>query len=332
MTMTACLSTTARSMETPDAPPPFVPHALHDAGRCWPETNCYVDLWIELIASLGQPPEAALGFTVGQAFEGDQFTFSKMPPEDLRRLYGLTVHELSMYRTLEDHVASQLACGRIVVMEVDAFWLPDTAATTYRRDHRKTTIAVDTIDRARAQCSYFHNAARGRLDGEDYRGAFRLRPAFRAQPDLLPPYVEIVVCDRESADPGAIRDVAMSLLAGHLRRIPARNPFAAWAAVFDAQVDALIAEPDRFHDHAFHFTRLAGANFELLGSHAAWLAPDALTEVVQACDEIAQTAKRLQFRLARAVARRRHDNCADCLDALAAAHDRAIGGLVRHVS
>src|SRR5437764_1654107 len=43
-------------------------HALHDETRDWPETNCYVDLWIELLAARGFAPEAALGFTLTQDF------------------------------------------------------------------------------------------------------------------------------------------------------------------------------------------------------------------------------------------------------------------------
>ena len=31
----------------------WVPHRLHGPDRMWPETNCYVDLWIELLHALG---------------------------------------------------------------------------------------------------------------------------------------------------------------------------------------------------------------------------------------------------------------------------------------
>ena len=64
----------------------FVPHRLHDAGRRWPETNCYVDLWIEVLAALDEVPEAAFGHAVCQRFGEDQFTFSKVPIEDLIRV------------------------------------------------------------------------------------------------------------------------------------------------------------------------------------------------------------------------------------------------------
>ncbi len=310
----------------------FVPHRLHDAGRCWPETNCYIDLWIEVLAALDEVPEAAFGHAVCQQFGDDQFTFSKMPIEDLRRLYGLIVQELSIYRPLDQHVALHVECGHIVLMEVDAFYLPDTQATTYRRGHTKTTIAIDAIDRARREAGYVHNAARGVLAGEDYLGALRLRPEFVSQPDILPPYVEIVERQAAARDPGARHMVALDILRGHLSRRPQLNPFSAWRTAFDRHLDALLSGSVSFDDYAFHFPRLAGANFELLGSHATWLAAEPLGEVAEACGRMAQACKVLQFRLARAVARRRPDPCGDCFDSLEADYERVIGGLDRHLS
>ncbi|HHV70630.1 MAG TPA: DUF1839 family protein, partial [Ochrobactrum intermedium] len=77
------------------APDRYTPHALHAQTRIWPETNCYVDLWIEVLATLGVAPEAMLGFTLTQDFEGDQFTFFKVPLEDLEALYGVRATELA---------------------------------------------------------------------------------------------------------------------------------------------------------------------------------------------------------------------------------------------
>ena len=310
----------------------FTPHRLHDAGRCWPETNCYVDLWIEVLASLDEIPEAAFGHAVCQQFGEDQFTFSKMPIEDLRRLYGLVVQELSIYRSLEQHAALHVGRGRIVLMEVDAFYLPDTLATTYRRSHTKTTIAVDAIDTARQRAGYFHNAAYGSLAAEDYLGALRLRPEFLSQPDILPPYVETVERQAATGDPGSRRAVALDILRGHLARCPGANPFSAWHAAFGRHVDSLLSGSVAFDDYAFHFPRLAGANFELLGDHAEWLAADALGEVADACRRMAQACKVLQFRLARAVARHRPDPCGECFDSLVADYERVIGGLRRYLS
>ena len=312
----------------------FARHRLHDPQRCWPETNCYVDLWIELLSSLGQTPEAGLGFTVAQGFEEDQFGFSKFAIDDLRVLYGLDVRELSIYRTLEQHARTHLGRGGVVLIEVDAFHLPDTAATSYRRTHAKTTIAVDTIDAAARTCGYFHNAARGVLAGEDYLGAFRLDPDHdpdhASKPAPLPPYVELVTRPAEPRPPASLRQAALDLLGRHLSRAPRRNPFSAWRDAFGAHLEELLSAPSLFHDYAFHFPRLAGSNFELLGDHAAWLAADELRDAVEACRRVARQAKVLQFRLARSVARRRADPCAECFDELERGYEHAIRALSRY--
>jgi hypothetical protein len=82
-------------------PTTYKPHALHDPERRWPQTNCYVDLLIEIMATTGHDPIAAFGFTVAQDFEGDQFTFFKFPTADLQRLAGLDIQELALFDRLE---------------------------------------------------------------------------------------------------------------------------------------------------------------------------------------------------------------------------------------
>ena len=42
-------------------PASYARHPLHDDDRDWPETNCYTDLWLELLHALGVDPVAALG-------------------------------------------------------------------------------------------------------------------------------------------------------------------------------------------------------------------------------------------------------------------------------
>ncbi len=72
------------------------------------ETNCYVDLWSKSSMRLGLAPEAMLGFTLTQDFEGDQFTFFKVPLEDLEALYGVVATELAIFDTVENHVEMQI--------------------------------------------------------------------------------------------------------------------------------------------------------------------------------------------------------------------------------
>ena len=104
---------------------PYVPHPLHDGARDWPETNCYVDLWIELLHGRGLVPEAMLGFTLRQDFEGDQFTFFKPPADELERLYGIDIHEMQPYRPLPWQIAEQIARDRTIIVELDSWYLPE---------------------------------------------------------------------------------------------------------------------------------------------------------------------------------------------------------------
>src|SRR5258706_9838756 len=96
----------------------WTPQRLHDGERIWLETNCYIDVWAELLPALGHPADAALAFTVLQDFEGDHFTFFKFPLEDLQTLFGLSVQELAIYDTVEVHTLEQLRRGRPVLIEV----------------------------------------------------------------------------------------------------------------------------------------------------------------------------------------------------------------------
>lgn len=110
------------------------------------------------IAALGHDPNAMLGFTVTfQDYEGDQATFSKVPTDDMERLFGLRLLELAVFDRLEAHVAEQCARGRIVVVEVDGHFLPDTLGVSYRVTHPKTTIGITRIDPERRRLDYFHN-------------------------------------------------------------------------------------------------------------------------------------------------------------------------------
>ena len=211
-------------------PATWKPQALHSGERVWLETNCYIDVWAELLPALGYPAEAALAFTVRQDFEGDHFTFFKFPLEDLETLFGLAVQELAIYDTLEGHTLEQLGRGRPVLIEVDSHWLPD-AGPTYRKGHVKTTVAAIAIDPAARRFGYFHNTGYHVLEGEDYDGLFRKSAA----PDALFPYVEFVKRDGRALQGAALVLRSLDVLRGHLKHRPASNPVAAWRAAMPAQ-------------------------------------------------------------------------------------------------
>ena len=112
----------------------FVPDALHAADRDWTETNCYVDLWIEVLHALGLDAGAAGACTLSTRFEGDQWTFLKYPPEDLRALYGIEVSELNVWRPVLDHVVEHLALGNLLTVEV-AGWYKSSSKPSGSRIH-----------------------------------------------------------------------------------------------------------------------------------------------------------------------------------------------------
>jgi Domain of unknown function (DUF1839) len=306
----------------------FRPHALHQGERVWTETNCYVDLWIELLHGFGLDPHAALGFTVLQGFEGDQLTFAKFSLEDLSRLYGLQVQELAIYDSLEDRVFEQTQRGHVVITEVDAFYLPDTRATTYRNGHSKTTIGVDYIDQDARRLGYFHNTGYYVLDGENYDGLFHRLPALAGNPDLLFPYVEFVKHAKPALTGAALAGASVQLLSGHLAHRPARNPISEWRAAFPGHVDTIIARGNAyFHLYAFNTMRQLGLNFEMLSKYLLWLREqgfDVPANMPADAQRIASEAMVMQFRLARASMRGRPDLCGDSFDILESAYDRVV--------
>ncbi|SHE94499.1 protein of unknown function [Kaistia soli DSM 19436] len=307
------------------------PHALHDGARHWPETNCYVDLFIELVGALGFEVEAMFGFTVTQDFEGDQFSFFKVPVDDLEVLYGLRVQELAIFDRLEGHVVEQLGRGRVILVEVDGYFLPDTGGVSYRVQHTKTTVGITHLDVAARRMRYFHNGSFFALEGADYDGIFG--PGGSAKnADALFPYVEFVKLPAEDAPRIDTLAVAKRLLTRHLARRPAANPIRAYGDALAAHLaDLGTRAPDYFHVYAFNTLRQLGANFELLASHLAWLTGHGeagLARAEAAALDIAASAKVMQFKLARAMARSRYDGLDGLIEPMAAAYDIAIGELV----
>ena len=309
-------------------PETYRPHALHDAERMWPETNCYVDLWIEVLNAFGAAPEAMLGFTLVQDFEGDQFTFFKVPLEDLETLYGIRCTELAIFDRVEDHVATQIARGRLCLVEMDSFYMPDTRGVAYRQEHGKTTVAINRLDVAERRLDYFHNAGFFRLEGEDFDGLFHRNDG----PEDLPflPYTEFAKFPEQRADEAHLRREARRLLSLHFARRPAENPVAAFAKVFPQQVEAVADRPfGFFHKYAFNTLRQVGANFELAGSHLDWLGTD--KDAADAARKISETAKSVQFQLARAVTRRKFDPLATALDPAIEAWDHLMARLATRI-
>ncbi len=284
----------------------YRPHALHGSERTWAETNCYVDLWIEVLHALGLEPLAAAAFTLSTDFEGDQWTFFKFPPEDLRLLFGLEVAEFNAWRPLLDHVEEQLELGRLLIMDADAWFLPDTQGVSYQLAHVKTAMVPNDIDRGGRRLGYFHNAGYFELEGDDFDGIFRL--GHSADPIALPPYVETVRLDRMRTDPDDLVRGSIALTRAHLARRPLDDPMRRFEQRLERDADWLGSQDiETFHLYAFGTCRQCGASAELAASFVDWLNehdPDAggaddLRRAASAFRTVATTAKALQFSLAR---------------------------------
>lgn len=305
-------------------------HPLHRGERAWPESNCDLDLWIELLHAAGFEPLAALPVALTADFEGDQWTFVKMDRADLRGLFGIEVIELTIWRPLLAHVEEQLALGRAVVPEVDAYFLPDTAGTSYRAEHVKTSIGIQAIDPGAKRLGYFHNAGYYELSREDFDGVLRVG----ADPASLPPYVEVAKLGTHPPLTGrALVEAASALLDDCVARRPSGNPFRRYAPRLAEDLASLAgASIDEFHRYAFAGIRQAGAAFELAAASLRWLDRHAggsadRTAAAAACDAIASSAKTLQFKAARVAHTRRAFDPSPIVESMADAWDAAMDAL-----
>jgi hypothetical protein len=269
-----------------------------------------------------------MGATVRLDFEGDQWTFFKPPVEDPERLFGIDIHEMQPYRPLPTQIAEQIAEGRTIVVEVDAWYLPDTAATSYRSEHVKTSIAPESIDEDGQRLTYFHNMSLYELEGDDYRGIFRIGGQFTE--DVLPPYTELVRFDagERLIEPGELRAAARSILRGHLEHRPVVNPFRHFSERLTSDLPELLGgDAAGYHAYAFATVRMAGAGFELCASHVDWLFGESGAAPSAELGRIVDGCKLLSLKLAR----RKPFDPAPALEELAEAWERAMRALDRLV-
>ncbi|MDB6087227.1 MAG: hypothetical protein JWN85_11 [Gammaproteobacteria bacterium] len=244
---------------------------LHTEGCVWVEKNCYVDIWIEVIHALGLEPRAVLPFVAAIDFEGDQWTFFKPPHGELRDLYGIDVQEMNVWRPLLEHALEHLPAGKLISTEADAFWLPDTSGTDYRRQHTKSTIVLNDLDLENRSLGYFHNAGYYRLEGEDFARTFRLD--VEPDPTFMPLFAELVRVDRVVRRPvPELARMSCELWRRHLTRRPTSNPVRRFQARFERDLPAI---QDKglayYHAWAFGTTRQLGAAFELAALNLRWL-------------------------------------------------------------
>lgn len=309
------------------SPTNYTRSALHSEHSIWPEKNCYVDLWIEVLHSLGLETRAALPFVLGTNFEDDQWTFFKPSHENLFDLYGVEVQELTVWKPLLEHALEHLAAGKLISTEADAYWLPDVAGTDYRRNHGKTTIVINALDATNETLEYFHNAAYFRLHGEDFRQLFRID----APPDetFLPLYAEFFRVDRMQRLPvQALALKSLQLLRRYHARRVSQNPVAKFADHVGRHLPVLQERGlAYYHLWAFGSIRQLGAASELAAENLEWLGnAGALSaqDAAQTFRHISSSCKVLILKGARSVATKRQGDFLLQTAALAEQWDKAM--------
>lgn len=282
-------------------PATYRPSALHHPDRTFRETNCYVDLWIELLHAHGLNPVSTMSFACMVDFEGDQWTFFKPPLDQILHLCGIECHEMQLYRPTLDHALEQLQRARTMIIETDSFYLPDTLGTSYRSSHGKSSIAIEAVDPVGERLHYFHGVGYYALSGEDFRGVFRLGRSF--SDDVLPPYAELVRFDAgPQLDGDDLRRAALEMLRQHLARRPRRNPWMVFGERLALDLPSLVSGAASAHAYAFATVRQCGAAFELARSFVEWLAGTSSSAAAVAAESLGRQvngAKTLLFRLAR---------------------------------
>jgi hypothetical protein len=304
-------------------------HRLHTQERSWAETNCYVDVWIELLHAWGFEPIAALPFTIAIDFEGDQWTFFKFPHADLDELFGVDVQELAIWRPIETHIEEQLSLDRPVLVELDSYYLPDTAGTAYHQAHVKSTVAAMEIDIRERRLGYFHGQGYHELRGDDFIHVLRMTGT--ESPAMLPPYVEFVKRRARQTPTGErLVEASLNVLRCHLDRLPEANPFEKFKTRFVADLQWLSGVPlDVFHQYSFATLRQFGACYECAATYLKWLSEqdvDGLDEPIAEFTALSTGAKTMQFQLARTMARKKALDPSP-IDEMAAAWERATNGL-----
>lgn len=285
-------------------PSTYVRHALHQESAAWVEKNCYIDLWIELLHAAGLDPTAMLAFTLALDFDGEQWTFYKPPHVDLLTLYNVQVQEMSVFKPLIEHALFHAAHGRVVLTEADAFWLPDTQATDYRKQHTKTTIGIDAIDLEARRLRYFHNAGYYQLEGEDFTQLFRLEQA--PDPSYLPLFAELGSFTRaKKLSQAELGKRAHAQLATWFEQRPRENPVQAFGAHFAEQIPLLRERGlPAYHAFAFATVRQCGSGFELAAAFLRFLEQGlgpGFAEPAARLEAISASCKALILKGARAV-------------------------------
>ncbi|KIQ11809.1 DUF1839 family protein [Rhodococcus sp. MEB064] len=293
-----------------------VPHAIHRGDRVWSQTNCYVDLWIEVVHALKADPVPAAAVVLSTDFDGRQWDFVKFQPEDMRALYGIRIDEMNVWKPFWEHIVENLGDEVLCTVEVDSYYLPDTDGINYHIGSSKTTIVPVVVDIDAERMEYFHNSGYHVVQGEDFRKVLSIDAVVP-----LPPYVERIGIDTDRLALGAAHaDVDLDIVRSHIARRPVRNPVAALGERVQADIPWIQqAGPEQFHLWSFGTLRQCGFTAELGADLAHYLEARGVVgsgDAAAAFLNVATGAKSVQFKMARA-ARGRAVDVTDALTEMA---------------
>ena len=163
------------------------------------------------------------------------------------RLYGVEVIELNVWRPLVAHIEEQLAPAAACIVEVDAFYLPDTAGTSLSHRARQ-----DDDRHPGARCARRGGSVTSTTPAITSSAA-TISPACSGSqraptdPEYLPPYVEVAKLGGRPQSTGSgtrarvARAAARPISLGGLHD----NPFRRYAVRFAADLEWLAGGPLR---------------------------------------------------------------------------------------
>ena len=309
----------------------YTPHSLHGPDRNFVESNCYIDIWVEMIHAAGLEVYPFLAFTLISDFEHDQWTFYKPSFDDIQALYGISVHELYLWGGLHQQIARHLQHNKMVLLEADAFYLPDTQETDYQQNHVKTTIGIEAIDLENKTMNYFHNAGYYQLEEDDFNSIFHLdKPTIDG---YLPPYCEIAKLDNVHKLPAEqMHKKARALLTHYMSLLPKSNPIGRFKTGFADELAYLCEQGlETYHHYAFGSLRQLGSGYEFTAYFLRELQKaeghNRLEPIAAMFDDISVTAKTLILKGARMVNRKNIKDVSADFDSMAQHWDNAMAAL-----
>ena len=160
-----------------------------------------------------------------------------------------------------------------MIVELDSWYLPDTESTSYRRDHVKTSVVMEAIDRSGRAAALLPQRSAS-TSSRARTTAVCSGSAARSPTTSCRPTPSSSASTQDARLEGEeLRAAARELLRRHLARRPGERTRSSASATSSRASSPSLLEGDAalYHDYAFATVRMVGAAFELCASHVDWL-------------------------------------------------------------